>query len=224
MHNKAFQKIISETESNYNQISDKFSSTRKYNWPEISRLIPKYLKPNLDILDIGCGNGRLLNTLKNYPINYLGIDLSKSLIKEAKKTYPAANFINQDFTQFTTDKQYDLVFAIAFLHHIPGKKLRDQVIKNIFQLTKNSGYLIMTNWNLFQKKYQKFFNSHTSFNKNLEPNDTLIPWKDSSGKIIANRYYHAFTTDEISDLLVKNNFKIIANNLTKYNILTIAQK
>jgi len=41
---------------------------------------------NLNVLDVGFGNGVLLNTLANkYPNNYYGIDISKDMVKLASK-------------------------------------------------------------------------------------------------------------------------------------------
>ncbi|MFH1192254.1 MAG: class I SAM-dependent methyltransferase [bacterium] len=40
----------------------------------------KYVKNGMKILDIGCGNGRLLQALENRGIEYVGVDNSRNLI------------------------------------------------------------------------------------------------------------------------------------------------
>ena len=54
---------------------------------------------NSRILDFGCGLADCYNylILKNYSIDYTGLDINPSLIKEAKKRYPKTKFILQDF-------------------------------------------------------------------------------------------------------------------------------
>lgn len=103
----------------------------------------------------------------------------------------------------------------------------------------------MLNWNLFQKdkiKYVEKYNSLIKAGKSdLEENDTLIPWKESGkayskkGDVLEKeilRYYHAFTIDEISNLLKEAGFKLKDIYYTKrgkmsdidegYNLCTIA--
>ncbi|MDD2891593.1 MAG: class I SAM-dependent methyltransferase [Candidatus Gracilibacteria bacterium] len=48
----------------------------------------------ISILDIGCGNGRFLDTLKTsgFPYSYLGIDESSGMINEARKLHPQQDF------------------------------------------------------------------------------------------------------------------------------------
>ena len=48
---------------------------------------------DLDILDIGCGNGRIYDFVKGKAKNYVGVDISKSLLDEANEKYPEQKFI-----------------------------------------------------------------------------------------------------------------------------------
>jgi len=48
----------------------------------------QYIENHQKILDLGCGNGRLLNFLKNKKIEYIGVDNSEKLLLEAQKQYP----------------------------------------------------------------------------------------------------------------------------------------
>ncbi len=47
------------------------------------------------ILDLGCGNGRLLGALQEKKINYTGVDFSGELIKRAIENFPNGNFGRQ---------------------------------------------------------------------------------------------------------------------------------
>lgn len=51
-------------------------------------ILPKLmLYPGANVLDIGCGNGRWFESLKNEKLNYTGIDFSPSLIELAREKY-----------------------------------------------------------------------------------------------------------------------------------------
>ncbi|HBB27578.1 TPA: hypothetical protein DCZ36_03735 [Candidatus Gracilibacteria bacterium] len=83
----------------YDAFASTFSESRKnLRWNEIEYFM-KYIKKyssseKISILDIGCGNGRFLETLETsgFPYSYLGIDESSGMIDEARKLHS-----NQDF-------------------------------------------------------------------------------------------------------------------------------
>ena len=84
---------------------------------DISTIIKeiKKLKPK-DIIDLGCGTGRWADLL---PIDeYLGLDFSKKLIKEAQRKHPDKKFITADILEYKPEKKHDLAFTFATLLHI----------------------------------------------------------------------------------------------------------
>src|SRR3989338_1533889 len=85
MHPEIAKEILKDTISSYNAIASRFSDTRSFSRPFLQKLA-KYAESGGKILDIGCGNGILLESLpKN--MDYFGIDVSASLIEEAGKKY-----------------------------------------------------------------------------------------------------------------------------------------
>ena len=79
MNPETINRILSETESGYDQMAEKFSGTRKNFWGDLA-FIADYIFDGDKILDYGCGNGRLLEILKNKKIDYVGVDVSQKLI------------------------------------------------------------------------------------------------------------------------------------------------
>jgi len=213
------QKLLKKVKEGYNIISRDFSATRSYIWKDLE-VFKDYIKPDDKVLDLGCGNGRLYEFLKDLSIDYLGIDNSEGLINEAKKKYPKVadkfkigNALDLNFpdSQPACAGRFDVVIMVAVLNHIPSEELRLQVLNNVKRILKPDGYLLMTNWNLYQKKYLPLVIKYTLlklFGKSkMDWGDVLVPF----GKEKIERYYHAFTKKEIKKLVKQTNFKLLKN-------------
>lgn len=226
--------LLEKVKKDYSTISKRFDETRRNPWEEFE-WFASYLKPNKTLLDVGCGNGRLAGFLKNRQIDYLGIDNNEELIALARKRHPFAKFIVADQTSLPfPNVSFDHVWNIAAFHHVPSKKLRLQTLREIHRILKKNGILVLTVWNLWQKKYRKY--TVKSILRNLlfgeyEYNDTFIPWGKEQ---LVMRYYHAFRPRELKKLLEKAGFQIVDMFCTKrgkkvrflksYNICFVARK
>lgn len=216
MRTKTKQKILQKVKSTYDEIADEFSQTRHYSWPEFKFFEKHLQEPQLKILDLGCGNGRLVNFLdKNH--QYTGVDISSNLIKQAKKLHPKHKFQVGDMLDLSDlhNEHFDRLICVAAFHHIPSQKSRLEALKNMYTALKPDGTLILTVWNLWQPKYRKYV--YKAFLRSLvtlgnyHPFDTFIPW----GKKKIPRYYHCFTPKEMFSLLKKAKFKVLEAHITK---------
>jgi len=81
------KQLLKRVIENYNKIVQDFARTRARPWPETKFLVDDYLVAGEKILDLGCGNGRLLEFLRDKRIDYIGVDPSEKLIEEARKKY-----------------------------------------------------------------------------------------------------------------------------------------
>ena len=86
------QYLVKKTISDYDTISEHFSNTRSFMWQDLE-FIKKYISNGDKVLDLGCGNGRLIDLLKDLDIKYVGIDSSEKLISLAKQKYPKHEFL-----------------------------------------------------------------------------------------------------------------------------------
>lgn len=210
MKPKTAQEILKKVVKDYEEISNEFDQTRQHSWSEFQSFL-KYIKDGQKVLDLGCGNGRFYKFLEqNRKINYLGIDNNKKFIEIAKNHFPKAKFKIGDLLKLPIkNSSIETVTAIASLHHIPSRKLREKALKEMQRVLKKNGILILTVWNLFQAKYRKYiWHSRLryiySFGK-YDSRDTFIPW----GKSGVKRYYYAFKISELKKLLKENGFEIM---------------
>lgn len=183
-------------------IAEDFSRTRGAIWPETKTLIDKYLSEGENVLDLGCGNGRYFEYLKEKNVNYFGIDSSKKLIALAKKRYLEANFQVADaFNLPFLDNFFDKVISIAVLHHIPSEEFRIQFLKEARRTLKPGGILILTVWDFLGLKeipvFLKFVILKLLGSK-LDFWDFLKPWKEKT-----IRYFHYFFKKELINLAKK---------------------
>jgi len=237
MKDKYARDLLKKTKRDYEEIAEHFSETRVKLWKDII-FLADFVNDGDKILDLGCGNGRLFELFRDKKIDYIGIDLSKKLIEIARdkyKDYPNVKFLVRDALDTGFDENsFDLVYSIALLHQIPSKKYRLQSLNEVNRILKSEGFLIVTVWNLWQKKYIK--NILKTFilkikipgSTKLDFKDTFIPWKKRNGTTI-NRYYHAFTIKELRKIVKEVGFKIIDVGYTKRdnkkpNIFLIVQK
>lgn len=224
MNKEMADNLLSLVKRNYNEIAADFDASRKKEiWPEI-REFAAAVKDGNRILDVGCGNGRLLEALKDKKLKYLGIDNSEELIKLARKNYPERKFLIGDILKLDsiTESDFDHIFCLAVLQHIPGKELRVEALKQMVAKLKPSGELIISVWNLWRSPKHRLLLFKNYWLKILgknkwEFNDLLFPWKNSRGQELSQRYYHAFTKKELKRLVHLAGLKIQKFIGDKYN-------
>ncbi|MBU0732094.1 class I SAM-dependent methyltransferase [Patescibacteria group bacterium] len=219
------REILAQVKADYDKIAPHFAQTRAQGWSEYEEFKP-YLKKGDEVLDLGCGNGRLVEFLIPLGIKYTGCDNSNQLLKFASEKYTDTKFVVGDFMHPPFEKEeFDVVMAIASLHHVPSGELRLRALKEIYRILKPGGYLLMTNWYLYQKKYKKYIKNNKG---KMDKGDAIIPWKDKYGNTQAERYYHAFKQKELSKLARQIGFKVISQNMNESkqerNIVSIWKK
>jgi ubiquinone/menaquinone biosynthesis C-methylase UbiE len=136
--------LLKKVENDYDLIAEEFSETRKWLWPEFEGF-KKYLKDGQTILDLGCGNGRLYELLKDLKdLEYIGVDNNKKFIQLAKEKFSSAKFLYGDLLSIPYNSKVDILFSIASLHHIPSKRLRIKCIQEMKKLLTPKSTLIIT--------------------------------------------------------------------------------
>ncbi|MGB7249751.1 MAG: class I SAM-dependent methyltransferase [Phormidesmis sp.] len=105
----------------------------------------EYLRPDMDVLEIGCGTGSTAIRQAPYVKHIRAIDFSANMIAIAQGKAEAENIDNVTFEQATIedldspDQSLDAVLGLSILH-----LLRDQevVIAQVYQMLKPGGLFV----------------------------------------------------------------------------------
>jgi tRNA (uracil-5-)-methyltransferase TRM9 len=231
MKKEVAEEIIKSVKESFNLIAEDFSLTRERLWEDIKFLFD-HLQKGEKVLDLGCGNGRFYPWFQEKEVEYVGIDFSPRLIEIAKKNFSQGNFyLGNAFELPFKNSEFNAVFAIALLHHIPSNELRLKTLSEIKRVLKKDGLFALTVWNLWQKRYFKYliseFKKKVLGKSQLDFKDCYIPW--CKGKVKVQRYCHAFTLRELKKIIQKSNFHILQAGHTeregyKPNIYVLARK
>lgn len=95
------------------------------------------------ILDIGCGTGHHVASLSGRSVDIIGIDISPSMIKKAKKNYPDYKFEVQDATNsqiFPSDTFTHVLCMYFTVYYIQNKA---QFFENCYNWLMPGGYFII---------------------------------------------------------------------------------
>jgi 2-polyprenyl-3-methyl-5-hydroxy-6-metoxy-1,4-benzoquinol methylase len=145
----------------YNKIASTYEDTLKETEYKVASWIRKHIQkfesPQTTILDTGCGNGVLLDWLRQQnitPAKIVGIDLSSQMLSVAlQKGYTLTLEKDLNFGLGELDESYDIVTALGYLEFLEETQI---IIKNIFKATKVGGYAFLT----FEKKQDQSITPH----------------------------------------------------------------
>ncbi|CAF1079903.1 unnamed protein product [Adineta steineri] len=201
----------------YNNIAHNFSDTRHKPWPRVVEFLRSFPSHSF-ILDVGCGNGKYMNTRND--LMMIGCDRSEGLLSICRdRQYQV--FLSDCMNIPVPTNMFDGVICIAVLHHISTENRRLMALKEIVRLLKPGGQALITVWAKEQevenKKSTYITNKNTKtcpiHTKNEQTNeiiihtprtefqqpDCLVPWTKPTEKHL--RYYHVFVKDELEHIL-----------------------
>lgn len=113
------------------------------------------LPRELQILDVGCGDGRLSECLASFNNNHLtAIDISEEVIALCSKRKGNVDYKVMDAFQLDASKAYDVVVCGFLVHHILEKDI-NLLLEIITRVTKKDGYFILTYLNSQFTRKQK---------------------------------------------------------------------
>ncbi|MEM1262486.1 MAG: methyltransferase domain-containing protein [Pseudomonadota bacterium] len=103
---------------------------------------------NLHVLDIGCGQGSLLNHLAGVmgpTAKLIGIDSTDRPLAIARESFPSLEFRKEKFIDRLSfeDNSFDLVVSVDTLECIPNKSV---FLSEIFRVLKPGGTVLCAHW------------------------------------------------------------------------------
>ncbi len=153
-------------------------------------------------LDVGCGNCRQLLPFLQKGLKCVGVDFSKSMIKQAKKFLAKRKFkvdlVIADVSNlpFKNDSFSDVLY-VRTLSSVETKESR---LKSLEEVKRVSNRALITAW----KKWHLKFLWDTI--KNRFSSNIYLDWK-YHGKVY-KRFYHKYTKNELESELKGLGFKI----------------
>lgn len=132
--------------------------TRRLTYIDIKSFIKIFdifkLKPKI-ILDVGCGTGRLSNSLAKHGYGVVGIDISKESIKIAKMKANSkkVKFIVSDVLEYKSAAKFDCVVAgDDVIGHFITDKMALKCFIKIYKMLRGGGIFIFDSANPNSKK------------------------------------------------------------------------
>ncbi len=206
------RKVVKEK---YREIGEDYYNSRKYKtgrsyfYNEMLEM-PTTLKllgdvKNKKVLDLGCGPGLYAKKLSERGTKVKGIDLSRDLIKIAKRENPNIEFKIGDAENLPyKNSEFDIVLAALVLGHLSNW---DKALSEINRVLKRGGIFVFSGYNPVIEKTKKtrwFFRNFREIKDYFEEGWRFSKWKKDAKKI----HYHR-TYGTIVKSLVKHGFEII---------------
>lgn len=189
----------------YSAFAAEFDRTRAGWPPGFARILP-HLQPAANVLDLGCGNGRLLSFLRSrhWQGNYCGVDGSAALLAAARRSAGAwidaaatgvfleADLLGPDWTADLGGFRPDAIVSLAVLHHVPRRANRVHFLAECARLIRPRGTAILSAWQFMSSarlRTRVLSWEVAGLQPNdVEPNDYLVAW----GAGAAGKRYCAF--------------------------------
>ena len=178
------------------------------------------IPPDSSVLDLGCGNGKVVLQLaeNDFQGTYLGTDFSLELLNWASSDITTgfqAEFRELDLTAPSWEEvlppaKFDIIICFATFHHIPSHPLRVSLCDNIRKFLHDEGVLYISAWQFIRserlkKKILPWDTVNISADE-VDEDDYLLDWQRGGS---GTRYVHLFSSEELSQLADSSGFKVV---------------
>jgi len=194
----------SETEEDFwNSGIDECNDLLGINTERYQKIIENKDTSSMNVLEIGCGIGRILIPMRKIFGNVTGIDISSEMVQLGQKyvsDIPNCSIVENNGTDLAefSDNSFDFCYSFIVFQHIPEKQIVENYIKEVSRILKPSC--------LFRFQVRGIIST--------KPNE-ITTWDGVQ-----------FTSDEIHKIAKDHNFEIIeeGNYKEEYYWLTFKSK
>ena len=203
----------------YSKIAHHFSDKRQNQWDWITRFIQNVnedkINKYINVLDIGCGNGRNMTGFNPEICSVFGIDNCEEFVKICNDK--KLNVIQSDMSKIPfKDNYFHYFLSIASFHHLSTVERRIQTLMELNRVAENGALMLISVWSHKQPE-------NTPQSKKIKGyGDNLVQW-NKDGKIY-DRYYYIFKVDEITRLFNQTGWKILSHTWEYGNEVFIITK
>jgi len=110
--------------------------------------------PNKRVLDLGCGDGRYSEVIKDYDY-YEGVDFSDSFIAIGKERNEK-NFICADVVDYLSEKRFNIILLIGLITYLEDENVI-KLNQNIQKMLEDGGVIILRSVTLKDKGHNKIY-------------------------------------------------------------------
>lgn len=184
------------------------------------------------VLEVGCGSGNLSKYFVEAGYDYIGTDLSESMLKIARENDPKSQFLQRDMRELGFENEFDavLITGRSFTYMTTNDDIK-KALESVNRTLKPNGIFIFDNFNapeIFtnfksQMEQVSVYNGRTyrRVSNNSFNLETGWTWNwnaeyfiEENGRVIDiikdNSILRAFTEDELRLFLRLYRFKIIS--------------
>ncbi|NBD32942.1 MAG: methyltransferase domain-containing protein [Cyanobacteria bacterium] len=139
---------MSQSVKFWDKIADKYSKqpiADEASYQKKLKVTQNYFKPEMELLEFGCGTGGTAIIHAPYVNHIRAIDISSEMIKIAKGKAEAQNIDNVTFEQLTIEElevedcNYDAVLGLSILHLLENK---EEAIAKVYKMLKPGGIFV----------------------------------------------------------------------------------
>ena len=110
-------------------------------------LAEQYSLGGRSLLDVGCGTGVHLSHLAEHYPRVAGVDVSPSMLAEARLAFPSLEFHDGDMRTFALDEQFDVVTCLfSAVGYMTTPRDLDVAIANMAAHLAPDGVLLVEGW------------------------------------------------------------------------------
>jgi SAM-dependent methyltransferase len=130
-------------------------------------------------------------------------------------SWVAADLSARDWEAALPGAPFDLVVAFAVLHHLPGDRLRQQILQAVRHVLKPDGRFIHSNWQFLNSPRLRAriqpWETIGLRAEDVDPGDYLVDWRQGGSGL---RYVHHFTAQELESLAHACGYRVMQTFLS----------